>query len=108
MVVAVRRKNRTGPSPTTKRPRNPPQQHRKGKEMPAMYDWKPAPVFAGMLCDVCSETDVGTSDFVLKYAFGYGSPVDGKSVTAAICDECLLRLIREHVPGAQFDDGNVL
>ena len=72
--------------------------------MSAMYDMVPAPVFAGMVCDVCEKEDAsGCNDFVLKHIFGYGSPIDGDSVEAAICDECLERLIREHVPGAKFN-----
>ena len=73
--------------------------------MPAQYDMKPQPVFAGMVCDVCGEAYAGGSyDFVLEYNFGYGTHYDGSSVKAAICDSCLYNLIKTHVHNAQWTE----
>ncbi len=73
--------------------------------MPAIYDMKPMPVFAGMLCDVCGKSDAsGCNDFVLKHIFGYGSLIDGNRVEAAICDNCLENIIRTNIPGAMWFD----
>ena len=73
--------------------------------MPAIYDMKPTPVFAGMVCDVCNKSDAsGCSDFVLKHTFGYGSLIDGEMVEAAICDDCLEKIIRLYIPGAIWID----
>ncbi len=71
--------------------------------MPAIYDMKPTPVFAGMLCDVCKNSDT-CSDFVLRHTFGYGSLLDGDQVEAAICDDCLEKIIRLYIPGAIWTD----
>jgi len=71
--------------------------------MPAMYDMKPMPVFAGMVCDACGMTDTsGCNDFVLKHTFGYGSNIDGGSVQAAVCDRCLENIIRNYLPTAEW------
>ena len=74
--------------------------------MPAIYKDRILKVFDGMVCDVCKAMDLnGCSDFVLRHTFGYGSPIDGKSVEAAICDICLEKILRR-VHGAIWTDTN--
>ena len=73
--------------------------------MPAIYGTERRTVFTGMICDVCKKEDyTGCSDFVLKHTFGFGSLIDGNKVEAAICDDCLEKIIRLYVPGAIWTD----
>jgi len=74
--------------------------------MPAIYREEAKKVFDGMVCDVCKAVDEnGCNDFVLRHTFGYGSPMDGDSVEAAICDICLEKILRG-VPGAVWTESN--
>ena len=71
--------------------------------MPAIYKTVPKYVLAELICDACGMHDPsGCNDFVLSHTFGYGSPIDGEHVVAAICDVCLERIIRESVPNAEW------
>ncbi len=75
--------------------------------MPAKYEMQEVSVLIGMVCDICGEEDLsGCNDFVLRHIFGYGSPIDGNSVEAAVCDRCLEKIIREHIPNAQWIEHN--
>lgn len=74
--------------------------------MPAIYEEVKQIVgsFRGMVCDACGKEDkTGCNDFVLRHHFGYASPADMTHVEAAICDECLWKILHEHVPGAQYE-----
>lgn len=71
--------------------------------MPIINKEKTVRVPAAHVCDICGSEDPDfCSDFVLRHTFGYGSPHDGVSVEAAICDTCLYELISKHIPGAKF------
>lgn len=72
--------------------------------MPVGYRMKPQLIFGG--CDICEARDRQAGGFVLQYTFGFGSPIDGDSVEAAVCDKCLENLIREHIPNAQWTSHN--
>ena len=54
--------------------------------MPVTFKTERVPAFGG--CDVCGER-AECSDFIIRHTFGYGSPIDGNSVDAAVCDACL-------------------
>jgi len=72
--------------------------------MPVLYETATFDREVGMECDKCGKVDKdGLNEFVIRYTFGYGSPLDGKHVEAAICDHCLQGLLTQ-VPGAQWSD----
>ena len=59
----------------------------------------------GIVCDKCgSEHEKGTDDFHVEYTFGYGTEHDGDTVKFALCDPCLIKIVRENIPKAQWDD----
>ncbi len=64
-----------------------------------------------MICDACGKCDSeGFNDFRIDHKFGVDSPFDESSVTAAICDRCLMTILLDRVDGAAFTDmdGNPL
>lgn len=57
----------------------------------------------GIVCDRCGKRDEDRlNDFILRQTFGYDSAADMSSVEAAICDDCLIDIVLEMVPNAQF------
>jgi hypothetical protein len=73
--------------------------------MPVIYEKETVMRRSGIVCDCCGAEDTdGFNDFAVEHTLGYGSPLDGTVLTAAICDDCLVRLVLEHVPGAVFRD----
>lgn len=73
--------------------------------MPAYYEDKKVRVFSGMTCDAChKDFPDGNFDFVLNHTFGYGTEMDMAHVEAAICDKCLIEIIRDRVPGAEISN----
>jgi len=75
--------------------------------MPVRYAQVSVPTFDGMVCDVCGKEDFeGCGTFAIDYTFGYGSPIDGENVKAAVCDVCLEHIIKSEIPNAQWNEGN--
>lgn len=71
--------------------------------MPAIYKTYEAKELVGIKCDICDlEETSGNYDFVIHHTFGYGTEYDGDQVEVALCDPCLIKLIKEHVPGATW------
>lgn len=71
--------------------------------MPPIFKEVKALKFTGLQCDKCGEDHLhGNFDFRFIHVFGYGSPIDGDQVEVALCDICLERLIKEHIPGAKW------
>ncbi len=74
--------------------------------MPAIYKKYEAEELAGIKCDICAlEETSGIYTFVVHYTFGYGTQHDGDQVEVALCDPCLIQLIKKHVPGATWRPG---
>lgn len=65
-------------------------------------------VVVGMRCDCCGsefrEEAARMNDFRLEHTFGFASVADMVSVKATICDNCLLELVLDRVPGAEIVD----
>lgn len=63
-------------------------------------------VVVGMRCDGCGrefdDHDMGFHDFRLSHTFGYDSAADGTHVEACVCDDCLLAIVLERLPGARL------
>jgi hypothetical protein len=73
--------------------------------MPAIKETVTVEKTVGMVCDCCGKRDEdGCNDFHVAHTFGYGTPLDMTQVTAAICDECLARILLACVPGAVFSN----
>ncbi len=71
--------------------------------MPGIYEPGEILSLVGIICDICEKEDRNfCNDFVLRHTFGYGSRIDGNSVEAAICDDCLEKLIRKNIPKASW------
>ena len=74
--------------------------------MPLIKEKQEVDVVVGHQCDVCGKVDLNNfNDFFIDHTFGYDSDFDGQRVTAAICDNCLHRIIKKHVPNAKFETG---
>lgn len=60
----------------------------------------------GFVCDRCLETisknSFRTDNFEINYSFGYGTGNDGTTVSACICDDCLMKIIEKEVPHARI------
>jgi hypothetical protein len=75
--------------------------------MPQLFEDRQAPHLTGIICDCCGkrcEANGTDGDFVVKHVCGYDSVFDMGTVSFALCDDCLLRLAVEHIPGAIFED----
>ena len=71
--------------------------------MPVRYEEATVMSQVGMTCDVCGKDDE-PGDFVLRYTFGYGTERDGDQVEAAVCDRCLISIVRARIPNAAWID----
>lgn len=69
--------------------------------MPVLFKKKSVLVRVGFECDMCKMTDdTRLNDFSINHTLGYDSPADMTTITAALCDACLLSLVLDHIPGA--------
>ena len=60
----------------------------------------------GLKCDRCDyENNNLTQDFHVVHTFGYGSPIDGDTVSFALCDKCLEEIITKEIPNATWVKG---
>lgn len=77
--------------------------------MPQLFQDRVIPMPDGIVCDCCGkrcEANGSDGSFVIKHVCGYGSVFDMGVVSFALCDDCLLRLAAEYIPGAVFEDGS--
>ncbi|PHY94940.1 hypothetical protein CSR02_03575 [Acetobacter pomorum] len=60
----------------------------------------------GFRCDVCNKEYAASDDavFSLTHTCGFASDYDTKTIRADICDNCLMKIVRQCVPGAEITD----
>jgi hypothetical protein len=69
--------------------------------MPLLTRQEQVDVVIGMTCDCCGKTDHHhVNDFALSHTLGFDSVADMARISAAVCDNCLLTLVVNHIPGA--------
>lgn len=77
--------------------------------MPQIFKDRVVPMPDGIVCDCCGKrcaADSSGGGFIVKHVCGYDSVFDMGTVSFALCDDCLLWLAAEHIPGSVFDDGS--